>query len=283
MPTEQNETSAPLAEIAHGPSPFEQFLDKYQKSLVVFAILIVVAAAGLVVFRGIEHSRQINAGGILSKAAGLPELRKLVEDHGGTQAAKTAAILLAEEQWTAGQQDASIATLRGFIESNSKHAALASARASLGSKLMTQGHAAKASAVFQQIVDDPASRYLAPFALISLGDLARVAGDAANAETLYNRARADHPESGFASTATERLASLNASMPTEVDPPPAAEEDAPAADDAAAAPDLSDAAPEIIPDESEPAQSTPGGDGETEPTPPANAGEAGEPSTAPEE
>jgi predicted negative regulator of RcsB-dependent stress response len=223
MPADRPQSSTPLAEISHGPGAFEQFLDKNQKLLVVFAILLVIAAAGLVVYRGVEKSRQQTAGAALYKAGELSELNEVIDDHAGTRAAGSATILLADAQWDDGRQDDAIATLRGFIETHPDHPALATARASLGSKLASQGKSDAAATAFQQIVDDPRSRYLAPYALVSLGDIAKVAGDADRAETLYNRARADYPESGFASTAGERLAMLRAQMPVEVDPPPAPE------------------------------------------------------------
>jgi tetratricopeptide (TPR) repeat protein len=254
MPADRPETSTPLAEIAHGPSAFESFLDKNQKLLVIFAILLVIAAAALVVFRGVEHSREVAAGAALSNAAGLPALRQLIDEHSGTRAASSAALLLAEEQWSAGQQDTAITTLRDFIAANPKHQALASALASLGSKLMTQGNAAEASAAFQQIIDDPRSRYLAPYALISLGDLAKVADDTDKAENLYNRANADYPGSGFSSTATQRLAALNASHPLEVDPPPPAVEDTTLPDDATSLPPGIEVTPQTLPAADEPAE-----------------------------
>ena len=223
MPADQSQPSVPLAEISQGPGAFEQFLDKNQKLLLVFAVLLVIAAAGLVVYRGVEKSRQQTAGAALFKAGELAELNQVIEEHAGTRASGSASILLADAQWEEGRQDDAIVTLRQFIETHPEHPALATARASLGSKLISQGKTDAAATAFQQIIDDPRSRYLAPYALVSLGDLAKVAGDADRAETLYNRARADYPESGFASTATERLAMLRAKMPVEVDPPPAPE------------------------------------------------------------
>ncbi|HSP43117.1 MAG TPA: tetratricopeptide repeat protein [Luteolibacter sp.] len=266
MPDDRPQSSAPLAEIAHGPSAFERFLDQNQKLLVVFAILLVIAAAGLVVYRGVEKSRQQTAGAALFEAGELAELNQVIEDHAGTRAAGSAAILLADAQWKDGRQDDAIATLRQFIETHPDHPALATARASLGSKLASQGKNDAAATAFQQVVDDPRSRYLAPYALVSLGDLSQVAGDADKAETLYSRARADYPDSGFASTAGERLAMLRATMPVEVDPPPApepAETGTPAATGAGtlpgvpsaiAAPTLDEPAPS--PEATEPAESS---------------------------
>jgi len=224
MPAERQDPSVPLAEIAHGPSAFEQFLDKNQKSLLALGVLLLLGAASLVIFRGVEKGRQQAAGAALSLASGTSELQVLIDKHGGSRAASSAAVLLAEQQWGAGQQDAAVNGLRNFIDSNPGHAALPTARASLGSKLMAQGKNADAASVFQEIVNDTRSRFLVPYALINLGDLAKIAGDIDRAETYYTRARTDHPDSGFATTASERLASLRAVLPVEVDPPPALEE-----------------------------------------------------------
>jgi TolA-binding protein len=224
MAADHPESPTPLAEISQGPSAFEQFLDNNQKTLIALTIVLAIAAAGLVVYRGIEKSRQQTAGAQLGKANDLASLQACINEHADTQAARSATILLADRQWKEGQQDAAIATLRAFIDSNTGHPALATARASLGSKLMAQGKNADAAALYQEIADDPQSRYLAPYAMICLGDLAKVAGDTERAVVFYNRAKADFPESGFAGTAGERIASLKAKAPVEVDPPPPAPE-----------------------------------------------------------
>lgn len=275
MPADRPESAVPLAEIAQGPSPFEQFLEKNQKLLVALAILIVIAAAGLVIYRGIENSHQLTAGAELVEADELPELQKLIANHSDTRAAHSAVILLAEEQWSAGQQDASIQSLREFVDSNPDHPALASARASLASKLMTQGKTGDASAVFQSIIDDNRSRYLAPYALISLGDLAKVAGDTGKAETLYSRARNEFPGSRFSNAAAERLAALKASPPVEVDPPAPAE---PAPADAT--PPAGDNTTGALPTIEVAPQSLPATTGDTATTPPIEVPPA--PNAAPE-
>jgi predicted negative regulator of RcsB-dependent stress response len=221
MSAEHPESPTPLAEISQGPSAFEQFLDNNQKNLIILTVLLVIGAAALVVYRGIEKSRQETAGAALNKAADLPSLQAVIQEHAGTHAAGSAMVLLAENQWNAGQQDAAITTLRNFISANADHPAFPTAQASLGSKLMAQGKSADASAVFQQIADDPKARFITPYALISLGDIARAAGDLDKAEASYNRAKTDFPDSSFTDTATQRIASLRATPPVEVEPPPA--------------------------------------------------------------
>jgi len=229
MAADLPESPTPLAEISQGPSAFEQFLDNNQKTLVILTILLALGAAAFVVYRGIEKSRQQTAGAELNKATDLAALQAVVKDHAGTQAAGSATVLLADRQWSDGQQDAAITTLRDFVAANSGHPASATARASLGAKLMAQGKAADATAVFEEIVGDPAARFIAPYALISLGDIAKAAGDLEKAESSYTRVKKDFPESSFADTANKRIASLKAKPPVEVEPPPALPADAPPA------------------------------------------------------
>lgn len=233
MAADLPESPTPLAEISHGPSAFEQFLDKNQKNLIVLTVLLAIGAAALVVYRGIEKSRQESAGADLNKAADLAALQAVVKNHADTHAASSAQILMADRQWSEGQQDAAITTLREFIAANPDHPAFSTARASLGAKLMAQGKAADATALFEEIADDPKARFIAPYALISLGDIAKVAGDLDKAEASYSRVKKDFPDSSFVDTANKRIASLKAKPPVEVEPPPAP---APAENTGAAAP-----------------------------------------------
>lgn len=243
MSAESINSPTPLAEISHGPSAFEQFLDKNQKNLIVLTVLLVLAAAGWVVYRGIAKSNEETAGAALNKAADLAALQAVKSEHAGTRAAGSAAVLLAEKQWSEGQQDAAIQTLKDFISTSAKHSAFLGAKASLAAKLMTQGKSADATALFQEIVEAPSGRYIKPYALISLGDIASVAGDPSKAEISYSRVKQDFADSGFGGTATERISALRAKPPVEVEPPPAA----PAPDASATAPPANATAPAIIP------------------------------------
>ena len=263
MPADLQKSPAPLAEIAQGPNAFEQFLDRNQKNLIILAVLIAVGVAALVVYRGIEKSRQETAGAALNKAEDLAALQAVINEHAGTTAASSAAILLADRQWTDGQQDAAIETLRNFISSNPQHPARPTAQASLGSKLMIQGKSADASRIFQEIVDDPKSRFIAPYALISLGDIAKLAGDLAKAEASYKRVQTDFPESNFMQSAKRRIDNLKAKPPVEVDPPPAPKADTPPAPPVPPTPTPAPPAPPT------PAPAPPVPTAETPPAPPA--------------
>jgi len=229
MPADLQETAVPLAEISQGPSAFEEFLDRNQKSLIIVAILLAIGTAAFVVYRGVEQSRQDTAGEALNKADDLAALKAVTTEHAGTNAAESAFVLLAERQWNEGQQDAAIEPLRSFVATSPDHPALPAAQASLGAKLMSQGKNDEAATVFQGLVDEPSARYIAPYALICMGDMARAAGDLEKAEIAYNRVKADFSESTFVETATHRIATLKAKPPVEIEPPPAPKTEAPSA------------------------------------------------------
>lgn len=235
MSSESPDTSSPLAEIAQGPSALDAFLDRNQKNLLVLAVLIALGTVALVVYQGIEKSRQDTAAALLSKAEDIPALQAVVTGNANTHAAESAMILLANLQWSEGKKDEAVDTLQSFIADHPEHPAAASAKASLASKWMTEGKSAEAVALFQELVDDAQARHLAPYALICIGDIANGAGDKTKAEEAYQRVSSDFSDSNFASTAKMRLEILHAKAPAVITPaaPPA---DAPTAPETPAAP-----------------------------------------------
>ena len=232
MSADLTESPVPLAEISQGPNAFEAFLDRNQKGIVVFAILLAIAAVALVIYRGVETSRQHTAGAALTKAEDLAALQAVVTEHPGTTAAGSAVSLLANSQWTAGKQDDAIATLQKFIAESPAHPAIPTAKANLASKLMAQGKSGDAAKLFEELAADPAASFIAPFAHISLGDIAKSAGDLEKADASYTKAK--NADTSFADTANRRLAILKTKPPTEIEPPPAAPAAAAPADPSAA-------------------------------------------------
>lgn len=221
MSVDLKESSVPLAEISQGPNAFEAFLDRNQKGIVAFAILLAIGAVAVVIYRGVEKSRQETAGAALTKAEDLAAYQAVIDGDAKTTAAGSAMVLLADEQWTANKQDDAIATLQKFISDFPKHPALPTAKASLGSKLLAQGKTGDAAKVFDELVSDPEARFIAPFAMISQGDISRAAGDLEKAEATYSKVKSEFPDSSFAETANNRIAILKAKPPVEIEPPPA--------------------------------------------------------------
>jgi len=229
MPEDTSDTPQLLGEISHGPSAFEQFLDRNQKGLIVVSILAALAGGGVVVYRGIQTSKERDAGALLLKGDDLATLQSISKEFPGTAAAGSSVILSAEKQWAEGQQDAAIDSLKAFVQGNPSHPSSASAQASLGSKLLAQGKNAEAEAAFQSVLGNPAGKFLAPYALTQLGDLAKLAGDVEKARGYYEKAKADYSTNNFTNALVDQhLRNLTAKAPVEIDappPPPPAPED----------------------------------------------------------
>jgi predicted negative regulator of RcsB-dependent stress response len=223
MAEDPSDTPRPLAEISHGPSAFEAFLDRNQKGMIVLGIGLVAATAGWIIVRGIKDSAEKSAGATLSKADDLPALQDLVKEYPATAAAGSAQLVIAAKQWDAGDQDASIETLRSFITANAGHPAVPSARASLASRLMQQGKTDEAATLFRELASAPDARFIAPYALVSLGDIAKAEGKLDEAEQAYQRVDSDFSGSRFSDLAGQHLKLLRFKAPVEIEPPPVPE------------------------------------------------------------
>jgi predicted negative regulator of RcsB-dependent stress response len=223
MAEEPSDTPRPLAEISHGPSAFEAFLDRNQKGMIVLGIGLVAATAGWIVVRGIKDSAEKSAGATLSKADDLPALQDLVKEYPATAAAGSAQLVIAAKQWDAGDQDASIETLKSFIAANAGHPAVPSARASLASRLMQQGKTDEAAALFRELAGAPDAAFIAPYALVSLGDIAKAEGKLDEAEQAYQRVDSEFSGSRFSDLAGQHLKLLRFKAPVEIEPPPVPE------------------------------------------------------------
>lgn len=228
MANEPTPSTTPLAEISLGPSAFELFLDRNQKNLIVLLILLILAIVAFIIYRGVEDGGRLAAAHALYEAKDVDSLKKVVSAHPGTPAAQSAQILLAEQQWQKGEKDAAIETLRAYLSQANGHIAAPSARASLAAKLMEQGKTSEAVTAFEEILEDQASAYLAPYALLSLGDMAFAGGDRDKARQYYERAKSENPTSGFNQRISQRISGLSATMPAEIDPPPAPPQPSPA-------------------------------------------------------
>ncbi|HEY1120690.1 MAG TPA: tetratricopeptide repeat protein [Haloferula sp.] len=221
MVEDSADTPRPLAEISHGPSAFEAFLDRNQKGMIVLGIVLALGAAGWIVMRGLKQESEENAGAILVKSEGIPQLQALVKDKPDTAAAGSAELVIAAKQWDAGDQDAAIETLRAFISSKPDHPGVHSAKASLASRLMQQGKKDEAQKLFSEVANDPAAKFIAPYALVSLGDMQKADGKIDEAEASYKKAQSDFGTNPLANLAGQRLKLLRFHKPTEIEAPPA--------------------------------------------------------------
>ena len=212
-------TPAPIAEIDHGPSKLDQFLDAHTKKLIIGAILVAVGIAAYVVYSGVAKGEAEEAGAALMDAEKIADYQDVIKKWPESNAAASALPLIADIQWADSQPD-SIASLEEFISKYPEHPSLATAKVSLGLRLLEQGKTSEASELLTEVAESETATYIAPLACIALGDIAKAEGKTEDAKKWYEKAQEDPSEQGntFKDTAAARLILVNAKPPVKIKP-----------------------------------------------------------------
>jgi len=202
----EEEKEGLIGEIEHGPSKFDQFLEKNFKLLIIGAVVIALAAAAFVVLKELKKDKEHTAGAGLADATDSSDYQKVIDKHSGTNAAGTAQILLANQQWQDGQQDKSIGTLTNFISEQPDPPAIPTAQLSLGQRYASQGKNDLAKEQFLAVTNNDNGNYIGAFAHIALGNLEKAAGNKDAALGYYEQARDGYPNNSPVSPSSKFLA-----------------------------------------------------------------------------
>jgi len=217
------ESPTPFAEIDHGPSKMDQFLDAHQKKLILAAILLALGVIAYVIYSGIAEGEAQDAGAAMLSAEKAEEYQEVVNKWPASNAAASALPLLADVQGQNAPDDA-IQTLKDFLTNNATHPVAATAKVSLALRLLEKGDADQATTLLTEVTESDTDTYIAPLACISLGDIAKAAGNKEEAKTWYEKAKGDSPEQSntYSDAAAARLALVNAEPPQKIQPAPPA-------------------------------------------------------------
>jgi predicted negative regulator of RcsB-dependent stress response len=234
-----DDTPTPIAEIDHGPSKFEIFLEENQKLLIGGAVAIFLGVLGYVGYTSFAEMKAAEAGEALAAAEEDSDIEAVISQHADTASAGSAALLLANQKADESNQ-AAIDALRDFVATYPNHPALATATTNLGLRLLNEGKLDEAQAQLSEVEDIPGSTYIAPVAKIGLGDIAKAKGNIELARQNYNEVsnlvaeaagaattlESINKFSGYTQMANNRLRLLTAEAPKEVEkktsPEPAA-------------------------------------------------------------
>ncbi|MFC5051178.1 tetratricopeptide repeat protein [Rubritalea spongiae] len=225
-----DDTPTPIAEIDHGPSKFDIFLEENQKLLIGGAVVIFLGVLGYVGYTSFAEMKAAEAGEALAAAEQSADIQQVISQHSTSASAGSAALLLANEKALESNQ-AAIDALRDFISNYPNHPALATATTNLGLRLLNEGKLDEAQAQLSSVEDIANSEYIAPVAKIGLGDIAKAKGDTELAKQNYNEVInlvADaagtgdtigtvNKFAGYTQIANTRLRLLTAEAPKEVE------------------------------------------------------------------
>jgi TolA-binding protein len=208
-----------LADIENAQPAAEQFFDKHQTKLIALLLLLIAVAVVYLVQREIKQGEEETAGALLMSKKEAADLEGIIKNYGGTAAAGSSSILLAEKQWDEGNEGDAIATLRGLVDSKEAHPARANAIASLAVKLLKQEKTSEAEQLYTELTEDANASHLAAYAWIALGDIAVGKGDLAAAEKAYTTVEKDFADSPQAQAAVSRRLLMKAAGPVEIAAP----------------------------------------------------------------
>lgn len=215
-------TPAPIGEIEHGPSKFDQFMEKNMKKLILLALLIVIGVAAFVVTSQLKEAKNREAGNALLNAEDPAGYQKVANDYPGSAAAGSALLLMAGQLWEEGKESEAIETLKS-LSSNDDHPAAQQAKFTLAGLMLKQGKVEEAKTAYEAIVSDSSAKYLHPLSLIALGDIAKAAGEDEKAKEYYQRKMDDYQKYGDQGIAVTRLNLVGVDAAEKVSPPPAPE------------------------------------------------------------
>ena len=213
------ESPTPFAEIDHGPSKLDLFLDAHQKKLIATAILLAIGVIAYVIYSGIAKGEAEDAGAALLTAEKPEAYQEVIDKWSTSKAAASAMPLMADTQGEKSPEKA-IETLKSFIDNHSDHPTVDTAKVNLALRLLEQGKTSEAKEILTDVADNESDSYIAPLAFISLGDIAKAEGKKDEAKTWYEKATEDPTAQGntYADAATNRLALVNALPPKKVKP-----------------------------------------------------------------
>ncbi len=212
----------PLGEIEHGPSQFEQFLEKNLKKLILAAVLVVIAIAAFVVMSQLAEAGKREAGNALLAAESPEDYRKVIAEHGDSKAASSARLLLAGQLWDEGKTSEATETLQRLADQEDGPAS-SQAQFALASLLFREEKNAEAKKLYEAILANPDAKYLHPLSLVALGDIAQADGDQVAAKKYYQRKLDEFPGYADQNIASTRLNLVGVDEPQKVPPPPAPE------------------------------------------------------------
>ncbi len=176
------DTPTPIAELDHGPSKLEVFLEENQKTLIAAATSIFLAVLGYVGFTSYATMQSAKAGESLAMANDSESLDQVVANFPGSQTNIAARLSILNQS----DQGASSAELQSLLDECKNPTLKANIAVQLGLTLMVEGELERANQILIETADSEGAGFIAPIARLALGDIAKQQGDKETAKQYYN-------------------------------------------------------------------------------------------------
>ena len=219
--------TAPLTPTSAPADPLietQVFWMKYKNVIIIAVVALLLAIVAYGAYKFISARQEAAAAAMLGSAKTAADYQKVIVEHPGSDAAPTAALLLAAEQRKEGKFAEANTTLQSFVDRHPRHQLVTTGQMAIAANFDSLGRPDDALETYRRIAADHAKSFNAPMAMISQVPLLKAKGQIDEARRVCETVMTQYRDS-FASQEAQRY--LKTLKPTTA---------APAAAPAAAAP-----------------------------------------------
>ena len=204
------------------------FWMRHKNTIIIAVVALLLAIAAYGAYRFISARNEAAAATMLGNAKTAADFQKVIVEHPGSNAAPTAALLLAAEQRKEQKFAEANTTLQSFIDRHPKHQLVTTAQMAIAGNYDSLGRPDDALETYRRIAADHSQSFNAPLAMISQVPLLKAKGQIDEARRVAETVMTQYKDS-FASMEAQRyLKSLKPSAPPAAPAAPGAPAAAPA-------------------------------------------------------
>jgi predicted negative regulator of RcsB-dependent stress response len=205
------------------------FWMKYKNQIVIGLLVLLLAIAGYGAYQFISARQEAAAAELLGKAKTAADYQKVIVEHPGSNAAPSAALLLAAEQRKESKFAEANTTLQTFIDRFPDHQLVTTAKMAIAANFDSLGRPDDALETYRRIAADHKDSFNAPLALISQVPLLKAKGQIDEARRVCETVMTQYRDSFASQEAQRYLRTLKPAAAAPAAPPAAPEAPAPAA------------------------------------------------------
>jgi TolA-binding protein len=189
------------------------FWAKYKTPIVVAIAAVLLGLAAFGAYWLYKQQRDGAAAAALAQAKNDAGYQKVIDEHGGTPAAASAYLFLANDQRKKQNFAGSNETLQKFIGKYPKHELVTAAKMAMGANLESLGKPDDALETYRRVAADYPKSYNAPLALLTQVPLLKAKGQVDQARQVCETVLTQFRDSPAAQEATRYLRTLKGSTP----------------------------------------------------------------------
>ena len=189
------------------------FWMRHKNTIIIAVVALLLALVAYGAYRFISARAEAAAAAALGSAKTAADFQKVIVEHPGSNAAPTAALLLAGEQRKEQKFAEANTTLQSFIDRHSDHQLVTTAQMAIAANYDSMGRPDDALETYRKVAADHPKSFNAPLAMISQVPLLKAKGQIDEARRVCETVMTQYKESFASQEAQRYLRSLKPTTP----------------------------------------------------------------------